>query len=111
MLQFEGVNRNVEALISGGESVGQILDDSLPNGKVIDLDGCSLDSILYYVNKETPVMAMLSNGESVLIIGFNEQNTVIVNPSTGYWYKYGMNDSKKLFEENGNHFITYLREE
>ena len=111
MLQFEGVNRNVEALISGGESVGQILDESLPNGKVIDLDGCSLDSILYYVNKETPVMAMLSNGESVLIIGFNEQNTVIVNPSTGNWYKYGMNDSKKLFEENGNHFITYLREE
>ncbi|WP_207667204.1 hypothetical protein [Butyrivibrio sp. X503] len=111
MLQFEGVNRNVEALISGGESVRQILEESLPDVEVIELSGCSLDSVLYYVNKETPVMAMMSNGGSMLIMGFNDQNTVVVDPKTGNWYKYGMNDSKKLFEENGNHFITYLREE
>ena len=111
MLQFQGVNRNVEALLASGESVGQILSESLSDVSVVELDGCSLDSVLYYVNKEAPVMAMLSNGESMLIIGFNDQNTVLVNPKTGNWYKYGMNDSKKLFEENGNHFITYFREE
>ena len=47
----------------------------------------------------------------VLIIGFNDQNTVLMNPTTGTVYKYGMKDSEKLFEENGNHFVTYLMEE
>lgn len=111
MLQFEGVNRNIESLLSGGKSVGQILEESLPEADVIDLDGCSLSSILYYVNKDLPVMAKLTNGDAVLVIGFNDLNTVLVNPKTGSVYKYGMNDSEKLFEENGNHFITYITED
>ena len=56
-------------------------------------------------------MAMMNDGSAVLIIGFNDLNTVLMNPETGTVYKYGMNDSEKLFEENGNHFITYITEE
>ena len=111
VLGFEGANRNVEALLARGDSVGQILEDALPEADILKLDGCSLSSILYYVNQDIPVLAMLNDGEALLVIGFNDQNTVLVNPKTGSVYKYGMNDSAKLFEENGNHFITYLREE
>ena len=55
-------------------------------------------------------MAMMNDGSSVLIIGFNDLNTVILDPEkgTGAVYKYGMQDSEKLFEKNGNHFITFL---
>ncbi|MCR5669611.1 MAG: hypothetical protein K6G10_01275 [Butyrivibrio sp.] len=109
MLQFEGVNRNVEAMLQSGNTVGQILSSSLPEAKVLDLDGCPLSAMLYYVNQDLPVMAILNDGSSMLVIGFNDQNTVLLNPQTGSVYKYGMNDSTKLFEENGNHFITYIR--
>ncbi|WP_034467250.1 hypothetical protein [Butyrivibrio proteoclasticus] len=111
MLQFEGVNRNVEALLDQGQGVVQILEDLFPDADVLDLDGCSMQAMLYYVNQDIPVMAMLNDGTSVLIIGFNSQNTVLMNPTTGQVYKYGMNDSEKLFSENGNHFITYIMEE
>ncbi len=111
MLNFEGINRNVEALLEEGYSVNQILESSLPDADVIDLDGCPLSSMLYYVNQDIPVMAMLNDGSSVLVIGFNTLNTVLMNPQTGTVYKYGMNDSEKLFEENGNHFLTYMMEE
>ena len=47
----------------------------------------------------------------MLLIGFNEMNTVIMNPETGTVYKMGMNDSKEWFEKNGNRFITYVRME
>lgn len=111
MLSYEGINRNVESLLETGESVNEILATSFPDGQILDLDGCPLSVMLYYVNQDIPVMAMLNDGTAVLVIGFNNLNTVIMNPSTGTVYKYGMSDSEKLFEENGNHFITYLMED
>ena len=52
---------------------------------------------------------MLADGNAVLIVGYNELNTVIMDPNTGTIYKKGMNDSKLWFEENGNRFITYSK--
>jgi len=77
--------------------------------QILILSGCSLESMLYYVNRDIPVMAMLEDGNAVLIIGFNELNIVIFDPQTGTIYKKGMNDSKQWFEENGNNFITYIK--
>lgn len=111
ILTFQGVNRNVNTLLAAGEGAGQILDSSLPEARVLDLDGCPMSAMLYYVNQDLPVMAMMNDGSALLIIGFNDLNTVLMNPTTGTVYKYGMNDSEKLFEENGNHFITYIMEE
>ena len=111
MLKFEGINRNVEALLSGGSSVVDILKTSLTEAQILELDGCPLSTVLYYVNQDIPVLAMLNDGQSLLVIGFNDLNTVLMNPQTGQVYKYGMNDSDKLFQENGNHFITYIKSE
>lgn len=78
---------------------------------MLDLGGCSLDSMLYFLNRDIPVLAILKNGEAVLLTGFNEYNVVIMEPSTGRLYKKGMNDTREWMEENGNPFITYIRTE
>ncbi len=109
ILRFEGVNRDVDTLLSGGGNVVDILKNSLPDYQILELDGCPLQSMLYYVNQDIPVLGMLNDGTSLLVIGFNDLNTVLVNPTNGQVYKYGMNDTDKLFSENGNHFITYLK--
>ena len=57
------------------------------------------------------MLAILKNGEAVLLTGFNEYNVVIMEPSTGRLYKKGMNDTGVRMEENGNPFITYIRTE
>ncbi len=111
MLKFEGVNRNVENLLTGGDSVVNILRSSLTDARILELDGCPLSSMLYYVNQDIPVLVMMGDGEAMLLIGFNDLNTVLMNPNNGQVYKYGMNDTEKLFEENGNHFITYVKYE
>ncbi len=109
MLAFEGVVRNSEYMLAEGDSVMSILEESLPEAQILDLTGCSLDAVLYYVNQDIPVLVMLRDGSAVLLIGFNEQNTVVMNPETGTVYKVGMNDSREWFESNGNCFITYIR--
>lgn len=110
MLQNEGISQNVQAMLKKGSSVNEILSSSLPDAQVLDLGGCSLSAALYYVNQDIPVLAMMNDGSSVLIIGFNDLNTVILDPSkkTASVYKYGMKDSEELFQKNGNHFVTYL---
>ncbi|WP_051154983.1 hypothetical protein [Butyrivibrio sp. NC2007] len=109
MLRYEGINRNVQSLLDEGESVVSILKSSLPDAQILELDGCPLSAMLYYVNQDIPVLAMLNDGSSMLVIGFNDLNTVLMNPQTGQVYKYGMNDSDKLFSDNGYHFITYIK--
>lgn len=111
ILAYEGIVRNSEYMLRRGDSVLTILRESLENEQVLDLTGCTLDSVLYYVNKDIPVLAMLEDGSAVLVVGFNEKNTVIMNPETGTVYKVGMNDSTAWFEQNGNRFITYIKKE
>lgn len=88
-----------------------ILEADLQDCTVLDLSGCSLDAILYYVNQDLPVLALLDDGNAVLIVGFNELNIVVMDPVTGTLYKKGMNDSTEWLKENGNRFVTYVRKE
>ena len=111
MLSFEGIMRNSAYMLQSGETIRSILEGALSECQVLDLSGCSLDAVLYYVDRDIPVLVMLQDGNAVLLIGFNEMNTVIMNPQTGTIYKMGMNDSKTWFKENGNRFITYIRNE
>lgn len=111
ILAYEGISRNSEYMLSQGETLFTILEGELESAQILDLTGCSLDAVLYYVNQDIPVLVMMEDGSAVLLIGFNEKNTVVMNPETGTVYKVGMNDSKEWFEQNGNRFITYIRTE
>ncbi len=109
ILRFEGVTLNSEEFLAQGYTAEDILRENLMNRKVVDLTGCNLDTILYFVNRDIPVLAALENGEAVLVVGFNQYNIVVMEPSTGKLYKKGMNDSAQWFEENGNRFVTYFK--
>ena len=110
MLEYEGIIRNSEYMLNRGESVLTILKESMPDVQVLDLTGCTLESVLYYVNQDIPVLATMQDGSAILLVGFNEKNTVVMNPeSEALVYKIGMNDSTEWFEQNGNCFVTYIR--
>lgn len=112
MLSLEGIVRNTDDMLRRGQSAFRILEENLEDrARVLDLGGCSLDAMLYFINQDIPVLARLQDGEAVLLTGFNEFNVVVMEPSTGRLYKKGMNDTREWMEENGNSFITYIRTE
>ena len=100
-LGFVGADHEVTGSCHYLEACGKhiLVDCGLEQGKDI------------YVNQDIPVLAILEDGEAVLVTGFNEFNVVIMEPATGKLYKKGMNDATAWFAENGNHFITYMRTE
>ena len=109
MLRFEGVTTNTRVLLSQGQNVQQILTDFLDEYKVFNLSGCNLDTVLFYVNKDIPVLAILNDQSAVLITGFNESEVVLFDPTSGELRKENMTDADNLFKVNGYRFLTYVR--
>ena len=94
-------------MLEQGQSTKEILQSNLKDCTILNMRGCTLDAMLYYVNQDIPVLALKDAETAVLIIGFNQQNVVLMDPETGKIYKKGLNDSREMFEENGNCFMTY----
>ena len=107
MLQSAGVYKSSEEELRT-KSIVRVLSDNL-DADVLDLSGCSLSDVLYYPSNGTPVMAMTGDGGAVIIMGYDSKNTILYDPVQEKVYKYGMNDSKNLFEHAGNRYITYCR--
>ena len=80
------------------------------SAKVIDLTGCSLENVLYEVSAQRAVIARTGADSSVVIVGYDQYNTYLLDSSTGEVKPYGMNDSTALFKNAGNMFITYLEQ-
>ena len=75
---------------------------------VLNLTGCTLDSVLYFVNQGNPVIAKASETSNVVIVGYNTLNTILYYPSTGEQKYFGMQDSTEMFARWGNVFIGYM---
>lgn len=109
ILQFEGISRNTEYMLAQGQNAQEILENNLKQYDILNLTGCPMDVALYYLNQDIPVLASQGNDSYVLLIGFNQQNVVLFDPEIGKIFKHGMNDSREMFENYGNCFVTYAR--
>ncbi|MCR5476679.1 MAG: hypothetical protein K6E92_03520 [Lachnospiraceae bacterium] len=107
ILKYEGVIRNSDYLLGQGQSVLEILEGNLPQARVMDLTGCTLDNVLYYVNMDIPVLVLLQDGGALLVTGFNENQIVVLDPESGELEKRSISSQTAYFEEQGNVFITY----
>ena len=98
---------SVPEVIKNGVTDALTLSSQIGEGTVLDLSGCTLDQVLYYVSHGIPVAAQTAAGP-VTIVGYDEYNTLLLNPGESEWYYYGMNDSTELFARAGNRFTVVL---
>ena len=84
----------------------QTLEDAMGTD-ILDLTGCTLDMVLYFVGQGRAVLANTPEGV-VTIVGYDEYNTILLDPGSDETYYYGLNDSTALFEEGGNQFLSYV---
>ena len=97
-----------ESVLQGTYDIKTLKKSLKKTGTVIDLSGCSLDSVLYEISAQRPVIAKTGADTSVVIVGYDEYNTWLYDPVKKEIYPYGMNDSTDLFQKAGNVFITYI---
>jgi hypothetical protein len=77
------------------------------NQQVLDLTGCTLEQVLYFVSEGYPVLAQTADGV-VIIGGYDEYNTRLLLEGEEELSYAGLQDSTAMFEEAGNVFITYV---
>ncbi|MBR4767642.1 MAG: hypothetical protein IK088_01565, partial [Lachnospiraceae bacterium] len=108
LIAQEGIQaRNTESKLGAGESPLKILDDAIGDGRSINLYGCSLQEVLYFVNESHPVMAITGNREAVVITGYDLDNVMIYDPVTGETGKQSMNEAAAYFEGLNHLFVSY----
>lgn len=63
----------------------------------LDLTGCTVDEILYYVSNGYPVFAMTGSNDAVLVVGYDANNVVLYDPAMGQTYKRTIADADEMF--------------
>lgn len=110
MLKSEGVNVSVHELLDNGNTPKEILADTMQNTVVLDLTGCTLEEILYYVSRGTPVYALKSAHSPVLVVGYDSDSIVLYDPKENTTYSKKKEEVNQMFEEAGNIFLAYIKE-
>lgn len=107
----EEIDVAIKDQLDSGRTVKQILSDSMPNTTVLDLTGCELRHMFYYVNKETMVYAMAAGSKPVLIVGYNGTQVTIYDPEINGTTTMTIEEGEELFYNGGNIFIAYIIKE
>lgn len=108
MLEKEGINISVSALISGGETPKNILKNTMKDARILDLTGCSIEEVLYYVSCGNPVFAMTGSNDAVLLVGYDASSVTIFDSVQGRNIRMNIAEAEELFAGAGNVFFTYL---
>ena len=108
MLQWEGININVSALMEKGDTPQEILQNTLRDKLVLDLTGCTTDEVLFYVSNGAAVFAMTDTNTAALIIGYDAGNITIYDPVRNITYRKSIEDANIDFAKAGNIFFSYL---
>ncbi|MCR4842324.1 MAG: hypothetical protein K5840_03555 [Eubacterium sp.] len=107
ILEYEEISNNSESYLEDGLSVYETMSTVLEDRTVLDLCGCTVEEVLNYVSAGTPVLAFTDDDEAVLIVGYDEYNTILFYPESGESDYYGLEDSETLFSGAGSIYYGY----
>lgn len=77
--------------------------------KKVNLTGCTLDQVLYVINKGMPMIAMTDPGHAILITGYSTTDVTYIDPDDGQKHTVGMSDMETMVNGSGNTFIGYVK--
>ncbi len=109
MLMKEEAGIAVADLIKNGTSVYDILRSTLKGAIVLDVSGCTLEEVLYYISEGSPVFAMTGTDKAVLLIGYTSSQVYYFDTETNSTTSMSIEKAEELFASSGNIFITYLK--
>lgn len=77
--------------------------------KRIDLTGCTLDQVLYIINKGRPMIAMTDAAHAILLTGYTTTDVTYIDPDDGAEHTVDMDTMNAMVAGSGNTFIGYVK--
>ena len=108
MLDYKGMGLSVKQLVDNGATPKNVLEDTLTDSVVLDVSGCTVNEILFYVSQGSPVFAMTGTKSAILVTGYSQTKIYYYDPASDSTKSMSMDAADKLFTNAGNLFFTYL---
>lgn len=108
VLMKEGVSADVQAELNAGNSPMDIID-KYTQAESIDLSGCTIEEVLYVINKDTPVIALIDSSNAVILAGYGPENVMYIDLATGQSSLVPMETITEMTAGSGNTFIGYVK--
>ncbi len=103
------LSADTDGMTADGSSAYEILEETVTDGTVYNLTGCSVEQTLYFVGTGMPVYAVL-NGQAVLIIGYTDSSVSIYDPMTDLTTVKTLTAAAEEFAASGNVFLAVSAE-
>ena len=102
---------NVVVTKESGESSLEACERYMKSYEVekTDLTGCTLDQVLYVINKGCPVIAQTSADHAILMTGYSKTDITYSDPDTGASQTVTMDEMNAMVAGSGNTFIGYIK--
>ena len=93
--------------LSGGASAVDAVTEVL-GGQTLDLTGCTTEEMLYIVNRDVPVVGVTGDGNSVILIGYDQSYVTYIETATGNRTAISYEQMENLLAGSGRTFISAL---
>ncbi len=96
-----------DAAIDSNATIVENIENNIPSSTALDLTGCSLDDMLYFLDNGIPVLTKISSGRYVVLTGYNESKIYYYDGSQNSTYNVSQSSLKEQINEAGDIYITY----
>ena len=79
------------------------------NAGKVDLTGCSIEQVLYIINKGLPVIAMTDANHAILLTGYSMTDITYIDPDTASEHTVSIEQMTAMVAVSGNTFIGYMK--
>lgn len=105
--RVNGTNVAAGSIDTKAGSVEELLSE-YSRQETLNLIGCSLDDVLYYISKGSPVLARYTGGRYVIVMSYNSTKIRYLDPVTGVSTVGDRSQITENFRKAGNVFYSYL---
>ena len=104
---IEGKTEIVEAIqnrLKANEASADIMKD-INGGTFLDLTGCTTEELLYIINQDRPIIAMLDNRQAVILVGYSDTTVSYIDVESGERRSASYEQMDQMTQGSGNTFI------
>ncbi|MCR5666089.1 MAG: hypothetical protein K6G01_04610 [Eubacterium sp.] len=108
MLETQDAGLSLDNYLNNGGTAADIIASSINGSDVLDLTGCDLEEMLYFVSNGRCVLANIAKNDYILITGYSSSDTVYYyDPDSNSSKSMDLDDLSKKLNNAGNKFLTY----
>ena len=106
LLKLNADNTSYETLVKEEGEPMDILSKYFKE-RAVNLSGCSLEDVVYYISEGRPFIAKRANGTYIVVMSYNSTKLRYIDPVKGESIQGERKALEKEFKKGGNEFYSY----